>query len=96
MVNLVDKVPNTFSLVPNSVQVQTNVVYSVNLRTDPSDSTLLSVHVEVLPLGEVVTIKYRTVSNSENADMGRIEMEPIQLSYTTIQQEGIGVMVMNA
>lgn len=96
MVNLVDRVPSTFSLVPGSVQVRANANYGVNLGTDPSDSsTLLSLHVEVLPLGEVVRITYMALSNSENTDMGLIEMEPIQLSYTTIQQEGIGLMVMN-
>lgn len=55
-------------------------------------STVLSFQTDVLPLGEEINLTYLGYFNLQ-ANIERNISEPITVNYTTIKQEGIGLMV---
>ncbi len=93
LINLVARIPSIFTLVPDSVEAEITVDYTTSISINDDSSTSLSLHVEVLPLMSDFILSYVTIPNSENTDEGITELEPIQLSYSTIIQDGIGLMV---
>ena len=88
-----ERVPSALTLVPFSVTVLSSVAYTTSITRAQDSSVQLTLHIEVLPLGEEVVLTYLATPNSENTDEGMILLEPVQLTYSTIRQNGIGLRV---
>ena len=54
--------------------------------------SVVTVMMDVLPVGGVVNLLFETILNPEHQEEGNFS-EPIFANYTTIQQEGIGLEV---
>lgn len=65
----------------------------LNESTVRNGSNVLSFHVDILPLGRMINLTYLAHLNPSNEMEGNIS-QPVNMNYTTIKQEGIGLMVL--
>ena len=55
-------------------------------------TTILTVDLEIFGIGEVLNLTYFATLDPENTEAGNVS-KPVIVNYTTIKQEGIGLMV---
>lgn len=76
---------------PYFLQIDDRVM-TVNKSSVQNNQTVLSVAVEVLLIGEVLNLTYIAILNPDH-QMESNTTNPVLVNYTTIKQEGIGLMV---
>jgi hypothetical protein len=92
LLTLEEEVPEIILVqLPYTVQIGNTSILVNNVSTRGL-TTVLTVHIEVLPVGEVINLTYYAVLNPDNTDEGNVS-KPVNVNYTTIKQEGIGLMV---
>lgn len=66
--------------------------FLVNESVTSNKPLVLTVEIEVLAIGEVMNLTYFSLLDGESRVEGNIS-KPVLVNYTTIKQEGIGLMV---
>ena len=92
-VSLEEEVPETLLVqFPYFLQIGDNVV-SIEEAETRNLTTVLRVDMEVLLIEEMMSLTYFAIINPDNVVEGNIS-KPVNVNYTTIKQEGIGLMVL--
>lgn len=92
-VSLEEEVPEILLVqFPYFLQIGDNLM-SIQEAETRNLTTVLTADMEVLLIGETINLTYFAIINPNNVVEGNVS-KPVVVNYTTIKQEGIGLMVL--